>query len=71
MRRRGLDCEEILAALLVVNGRRCDPPLDAAAVERVAASVCRYAPAECPVSPAVPRPDRHGRVILSRTVEVG
>jgi hypothetical protein len=46
MRRRGMDFEEVLAALLAVNERRCDPPLGAAEVEEIARSVCRYEAAD-------------------------
>jgi putative DNA primase/helicase len=46
MRRRGLDAEEILAALLVVNARRCEPPLDEKEVEGIARSVAGYDPAD-------------------------
>lgn len=42
MRRRGMGYEEMVAALQVVNSRRCKPPLPADAVEKVAASVARY-----------------------------
>jgi putative DNA primase/helicase len=45
MRRRGLDAVEIEPSLLVVNERRCDPPLTEDEVREVAASVCRYEPA--------------------------
>jgi putative DNA primase/helicase len=66
MRRPGMDYEEILAALLVVNERRCDPPLDEAEVETIAASVCRYAPAGARTQqPTAPPHDRGGRVSFS------
>jgi putative DNA primase/helicase len=45
MRRRGLDAVEIEPTLLVVNERRCDPPLAEDEVREVAAGVCRYEPA--------------------------
>lgn len=44
MRRRGMTYEEILAALLVVNTKRCNPPLDEAQVEKIARSVSQYKP---------------------------
>ncbi len=44
-RRSGLTADEIAAALLAVNERRCRPPLARAEVEKIAASVSRYAPA--------------------------
>ena len=49
MRRRGMSQEAILAALAVENAERCKPPLTEADVERIAASVSRYAPAEVPL----------------------
>jgi len=42
MRRRGMTESEIEAALLMVNRQRCDPPLDARDVRRIARSVSRY-----------------------------
>jgi hypothetical protein len=50
MRHRGMGEEEILAALRVTNGTRCQPPLDPAEVEDIARSVGRYAPAAAPVA---------------------
>ena len=44
MRRRGLEEEEIRAALLAVNERRCDPPLGEAEVRTIAHSVAGYRP---------------------------
>jgi hypothetical protein len=44
MRRVGMSQAEIAAALLQVNKDRCDPPLSAREVERVAASIARYPP---------------------------
>jgi Bifunctional DNA primase/polymerase, N-terminal/Protein of unknown function (DUF3987)/Primase C terminal 1 (PriCT-1) len=46
MRNRGMSEKEMLAALLVVNADRCKPPLPASKVEKIAASVARYAPGE-------------------------
>jgi putative DNA primase/helicase len=46
MRRRGMEQPEILAALQAANERRCDPPLKAEEVEKIAASVARYEPAK-------------------------
>jgi putative DNA primase/helicase len=46
MRRRGMGEAEILAALRVANEQRCQPPLEAGEVEKIAASVARYEPAE-------------------------
>jgi putative DNA primase/helicase len=45
MRRRGMDAEEMEAALLAVNERRCDPPLSESEVSGIAYSVSRYDPA--------------------------
>ena len=45
MRRRGMGAEEIEAALLVTNNKRCDPPLATDEVKKIASSVCRYEPA--------------------------
>jgi hypothetical protein len=44
MRRRGLEEEEIAAALLAVNERRCDPPLGEAEVRAIAHSLSGYRP---------------------------
>jgi len=46
MRRRGMGETEILAALLVTNEQRCETPLDDEEVEKIAASVSRYEPAD-------------------------
>ncbi|HEX2261601.1 MAG TPA: bifunctional DNA primase/polymerase [Candidatus Binatia bacterium] len=45
MRRRGMEAEEIEAALFVTNNKRCDPPLAEDEVRKIASSVCRYKPA--------------------------
>ncbi|MBA2715244.1 MAG: primase C-terminal domain-containing protein, partial [Rubrobacteraceae bacterium] len=45
MRRRGMGEAEILAALQVTNEQRCEPPLSAEEVAKIAASVARYEPA--------------------------
>jgi putative DNA primase/helicase len=45
MRRRGMGFDEIEAALLVTNNKRCDPPLAEDEVRKIASSVCRYKPA--------------------------
>jgi putative DNA primase/helicase len=44
MRRRGMGEAEILAALQVTNARRCEPPLEAEEVAKIAASAARYEP---------------------------
>ncbi|MCI0392152.1 MAG: bifunctional DNA primase/polymerase [Acidobacteria bacterium] len=46
MRRRGMVAEEIAPALLAVNSKRCSPPLAEDEVRKIAAGVCRYAPAD-------------------------
>jgi putative DNA primase/helicase len=46
MRRRGMGEAEILAALQVANEQRCQPPLEAQEVKKIATSVARYEPAE-------------------------
>jgi putative DNA primase/helicase len=46
MRRRGMHEPEILAALLAVNERRCEPPLLEAEVRSIAKSISRYSPQE-------------------------
>src|SRR5829696_2698752 len=46
MRRRGMGEAEILAALRVANEQRCQPPLETEEVEKIAASVARYEPAD-------------------------
>ncbi len=71
MRRRGFCEDSILAALRVVNTKRCIPPLDDSEVRKIAHSVAGYAPAEEPpqiarlASGAAIRPTargvRHGR----------
>lgn len=46
MRNKGMDYDEILAALLVTNQKRCDPPLENREVESIAKSIERYTPGE-------------------------
>ena len=45
MRRRGMVEAEILPALQAINEQRCQPPLEAEEVAKIAASVTRYEPA--------------------------
>ncbi len=52
LRRQGLEFEEIRAALLAINEKRCSPPLAAREVERIAKSISRYQPACAPIAPA-------------------
>jgi hypothetical protein len=45
MRRRGMTADEMLAALLTVNEKRCKPPLESAEVDELARDVARrYSP---------------------------
>ena len=53
MRRRGMGEGEIAAALQVTNEQRCQPPLEAEEVEKIATSVARYEPADNVVSISV------------------
>lgn len=46
LRRRGLDYDEIIGALQVVNFKRCSPPLPYEDIDRIAKSISRYAPEE-------------------------
>ena len=59
MRRRGMGEEEIFDALVGVNRRRCDPPLEEEEVRKIAASVARYEPASGEPSP--PSANGHGQ----------
>jgi AAA domain/Primase C terminal 1 (PriCT-1)/Bifunctional DNA primase/polymerase, N-terminal len=63
MRYRGLQKDEILAALLVVNARRCDPPLDEEEVRRIAASLASY-------EPATPGGFQAGKAVLTCLADV-
>jgi putative DNA primase/helicase len=49
MRRRGLTAEELIPTLAAVNATRCQPPLGATEVTRIASSVGRY-PAAAPLT---------------------
>jgi putative DNA primase/helicase len=44
MQRRGFSFDSILAALLTENQKKCDPPLEALEVEKIARSISRYPP---------------------------
>jgi hypothetical protein len=50
MRRVGMSRDEILAALAQANQARCQPPLSAREVEKIAASICRYEPDQISVA---------------------
>jgi putative DNA primase/helicase len=47
MRQIGLTADEIAPALQAINLHRCNPPLEAAEVDRIAASIGRYDPDTC------------------------
>jgi hypothetical protein len=66
MRRRGMGQSEIAAALRVTNHERCAPPLDEDEVERIAASVARYEPAEDPEEAEETVADRPFAVLTAR-----
>ncbi len=48
MRRRGLDTDEISAALKTVNAKRCSPPLSEKEIENISDSIARYPPEDIP-----------------------
>jgi hypothetical protein len=48
VRRHGATRTEMLALLTAVNDERCKPPLSRVELERIAASIARYAPADVP-----------------------
>lgn len=50
MRRVGMSRAEMAGALQVTNATRCQPPLPAAEVERIAASIARYEPDQIAVA---------------------
>lgn len=58
MRRRGASPEAILAALLVENEKRCDPPLSEREVRAIAASVGQYAPGPADDTAVLPELNR-------------
>jgi hypothetical protein len=57
MRRRGMGEEEMAAALLVTNARRCDPPLPEEDVLRIARNYAAYPPGD-PVPGVTPAPSQ-------------
>lgn len=61
MRRKGCGERAIVAALLVENVERCEPPLTEAEIATIAHSVCRYAP-ENP--PRLVRPVQRGKAFV-------
>ncbi len=60
MRHRGISEQAINSALLAENQLRCDPPLSADEVGRIARSVARYQPATSPARPADSEEDAGG-----------
>jgi len=58
MRRRGASEAAILAALLVENGDRCDPPLSEQEVQIIAHSIADYAPGPSETTPMLPELNR-------------
>lgn len=74
MRRRGMDADEIAAALHVTNRKRCRPPLDDAEVDQIAASIARYEPAQAADGAHMPQvaPDRAAAAAaLTELLELG
>ena len=53
MRHRGMEQPEIEAALLVVNDRRCEPPLAEEEVKGIASSISNYQPSVSSVSESI------------------
>ena len=45
-----MSLDELEAALLSINERRCDPPMDESEVRRIAQNVSKYKPAEEPIA---------------------
>ncbi len=56
MRRRGMSEAAIYAALTIENRERCQPPLLDSEIQRIAASVARYAPDQTPTQPPQRQP---------------
>jgi P4 family phage/plasmid primase-like protien len=54
LRARGFTAEEIFASLKVLNGGRCNPPLDEAEVRTIAESAAKYKPGLFGVGPRRP-----------------
>lgn len=61
MRKRGCTVESIQAALIEENKRRCNPPLDASEVRRIAESVARYEPGQ---SESMPQAEGDGDLLV-------
>jgi len=56
MRRRGMTVDEIKVAVAAVNENRCDPPLDADTVRKIAEGIGKYSPADSPPEPELSLP---------------
>jgi hypothetical protein len=59
MRQIGLTADEIAPALQAINLHRCKPPLKAAEVDRIAASIGRYDPDTCRQAQVESWPERY------------
>lgn len=73
LRRRGLNEEEILPSLLVVNKKRCDPPLDESEVRGIAKSISKY-PAAGPIANEAVKPTTERKPLfddVGRTLRTG
>ncbi len=51
LRRRGIERDEILAVLKIINQSRCRPPLSDRELEKIASSISRYQPDNEPLPP--------------------
>ena len=74
MRRPGMTQDEILLALKQVNRSRCKPPLPGSEVERVVASICRYAPGQIVVGAAERQADiccEHRETVVQEVPDPG
>lgn len=56
LRRQGMSEAQIVSKLHAMNDTNCDPPLETAEVEKIAASIARYAPAASGASRPPPPP---------------
>jgi hypothetical protein len=71
LRRRGLEEEEIRECLLILNGSRCEPPLDENEVADIARKIAKYEPATVPAAIIrMTHGRRRGHKILRCRVEV-
>jgi predicted P-loop ATPase len=58
MRRRGLEADEIYAALEVINQHRCEEPGPDVNIRRIADSICKYPPGKPVPTHAIPEADQ-------------